>query len=193
MYEVELKFPLNDPDAFVARLVAAGAKPGPAVDQCDLYFNHPARDFEQTDEAFRIRSIGDRHHLTYKGAVVDSQTKTRREIEVGLQGAEAFGKTAEMLRFLGFRPVREVRKHRQTYGLLEAGRKYEITVDAVDGLGLFAEVETLADEAGKAAAVAAILALVEQFRLPPPERKSYLQLLIEVDRETTPKKAEKKS
>ncbi len=183
MYEVELKFRLIDADSFVARLVAAGAQAGPVADQRDLYFNHPARDFERTDEAFRIRTVGNRHVVTYKGAVVDSQTKTRREIEVDLAGDGAYEKFAEMLQLLGFRAVREVRKHRQTYRLAGPDREYEIAVDNVHDLGLFAEFETLADEAGRAAAVTAILAFVSQFQLPPPERKSYLRLLLEKVRE----------
>ena len=126
MYEVELKFPLIDGDSFVRRLAERGAKPGPSADQCDLYFNHPSRDFERTDEAFRIRTVNDRHLVTYKGPVVDSQIKTRREIEVPLAGADAFEKFAEMLRLLGVRPVREVRKHRQTYHLKWQEREFEI-------------------------------------------------------------------
>jgi hypothetical protein len=43
---------------------------------------------------------------------------------------------------------------------------------------LFAEIETLAEESERSAASAAILSLVAQFELPPPQRKSYLALLL---------------
>ena len=178
MYEVELKFPLGDPDAFVRRLAACGARPGPAFHQADLYFNHPSRDFGKTDEAFRIRSVDDRACVTYKGPVVDSQTKTRREIEVALTGDGARDQFAEVLKLLGFRPVREVRKRRQTYSLNWQGREFEIALDAVEELGVFAEIETLADETGRPAAVTSILELVSQFQLPPAQPKSYLSLLL---------------
>jgi adenylate cyclase class 2 len=178
MYEVELKFPLVEPEAFIRRLTSCGACPGPAVEQSDLYFNHPSRDFELTDEAFRIRSVNNRHCVTYKGPVVDSQTKTRREIEVGLAGDDARDQFGETLKLLGFRAVREVRKRRQPYHLSWQGRAFEIAVDEVHDLGTFAEVETLAEEADRSAAVASILALVSQFQLPPPERRSYLSLLL---------------
>jgi adenylate cyclase class 2 len=178
MYEVELKFPLVEPDSFIRRLTACGARPGPAVEQSDLYFNHPARDFKLTDEALRIRSVNNRHCVTYKGPVVDSQTKTRREIEIDLAGDDAGERFAETLRLLGFRPVREVRKRRRPYHLSREGREFEIAVDEVHDLGVFVEVETIADESDRLAAVAAILALVSQFQLPPPERKSYLSLLL---------------
>lgn len=183
MYEVELKFPLIDGDAFVRRLVECEARPGSSADQCDLYFNHPARDFEQTDEAFRIRTVNGQHRVTYKGPVVDPNIKTRREIEIELAGNEAFEKFSEMLRLLGFRPVRKVSKHRQTFHLNWEGREFEIALDRVEGLGLFAEIETLAEESGRAAASAAILSLVAQFQLPPPQRKSYLALLLAKDAE----------
>ena len=178
MYEVELKFPLVDPAEFVRRLAACGARPGQVLNQVDLYFNHPARDFGATDEAFRVRAVDGTPCVTYKGPVVDAQTKTRREIEVSLTGHDARERFVEILKLLGFRPVREVRKRRQTYHLRWQDRDFEMAVDEVEDLGVFAEVETQSDEAGRAAAVNAILALVSQFQLPPPERKSYLSLLL---------------
>jgi adenylate cyclase class 2 len=181
MYEVELKFPLSDGAAFVRRLGEIGAKPGLSADQCDLYFNHPDRDFERTDEALRIRTINGRHRVTYKGPVLDPQIKTRHEIEIGLEGDDACERFSEMLRLLGFRPVREVRKHRQTWHLTWHEREFEIAVDEVSGLGLFAEIETLAEEAGRSSASAAILSLVAEFQLPAPQRRSYLALLLAKD------------
>ena len=51
MYEVELKFPLADLKPVLARLLECGAVPHEAVEQSDVYFRHPQRDFGQTDEA----------------------------------------------------------------------------------------------------------------------------------------------
>jgi len=181
MYEVELKFPVADPAPFVSQLFARGAGPAETVEQCDRYFNHPARDFGVTNEAFRIRSSGHSHFITYKGPVVDSRTKTRREIEIALAGEDVGERCAEMLELLGFRPVRAVRKRRTKYPLVWQGRDFEISVDDVADLGTFVEIETLADEASKPAALDAILALVSQFQLPAPERRSYLTLLLEKD------------
>ncbi len=76
--EVEQKYRVVHPAELRSRLVALGAKFAPAVRQVDAYFNHPARDFAQTDEAFRIRSIGDENYLTYKGPKLDRTVKTRR-------------------------------------------------------------------------------------------------------------------
>lgn len=183
MYEVELKFPLPDPTAFVIEVLARGAGGPEMLEQCDRYFNHPARDFATTDEAFRVRTSGTQQMVTYKGPLLDSRTKTRREIEIPLGGENAPEQFAQMLELLGFRPVRAVRKRRTKYSLLWQGREFEIAVDEVAELGTFVEVETLADEASRPAALEAILALVSQFQLPPPERRSYLTLLLEKDRQ----------
>lgn len=186
MYEVELKFPLIDAEPVLRELDLCGASETRSVEQSDLYFNHPARDFADSDEALRIRSVGDEHWVTYKGPVVDKQTKTRREIEVSLAGADACRQFAEMLRLLGFRPVREVRKRRRLLELAWQDRRVEVAFDQVAGLGGFLEIETLADESTRSAAVAAILALAARLRLTEPERKSYLALLLEKEREKKP-------
>jgi len=181
MFEVEMKFPLSDADSVVRQFTASGARPGAAIDQCDLYFNHPGRDFGKTDEALRIRTEGNRHYVTYKGPIVDSRTKTRREIEIGLCEGDAADRFAEMLQWLGFRQVRSVRKRRTTYYLAWEGLEFEIAIDEVAGLGTFLEIETQSDEAGRRAAVDAMQAIVVRFGLPPDERKSYLSLLLEKD------------
>ena len=159
-----------------------GAEPSAPQEQTDLYFNHPSRDFEQTDEALRLRSVATGHIVTYKGPIVDSQTKTRREIEVLLEGGDANDRFAEILKLLGFRPVRRVRKRRQAYLCTWQARRFEIALDEVAELGRFVEIETQTDEAERAAAVEAILSFASQFQLGNPERRSYLCLLLEADR-----------
>lgn len=179
MYEVELKFQLADTAPVMHRLAVLGARSAASVEQCDVYFNHPARDFAKTDEALRIRSFGESHVITYKGPVVDSQTKTRREIEIPIGDREARDKFAEVLLLLGFRQVREVRKTRQPHHLEWRGRRFEVALDDVADLGPFIEVETLATETDRPAAIGAILSLAAELQLSDPERKSYLCLLLE--------------
>lgn len=184
-YEVELKFPLAEnlpADEVLSRLVACGAQPGPTVEQRDLYFGHPARDFGQTDEAFRLRRIGEKNVVTYKGPVIDKQTKMRRELELPLPDSETtFDGYREMLELLGFRPVREVCKTRVPFHIVIDGRDLEATLDDVAGLGLFVEIETLADEATREAARDTILHFARTLGLSNPERRSYLCLLLEKD------------
>jgi adenylate cyclase class 2 len=185
MFEVELKFPLADPQPVFERLAAWGASPQAAAEQCDVYFRHPVRDFAATDEALRVRSVGQQNCVTYKGPVVDSQTKTRREIEVSLaDGLEACRQFTEILTCLGFQPVRRVQKRRAPWRLVWQNRDFEVALDDVTDLGTFIEIETLADEAERAAARDTILALAARLELSNPERRSYLGMLLERDAST---------
>lgn len=181
-YEVELKFPLANPRDVLARLASLGVVAASPIEQVDRYFNHPARDFGDTDEAFRIRSVGDANCVTYKGPIIDSATKMRREIEVPFaDGPDAASQMADVWRSLGFRFVREVRKTRTPLTLDWQQRVYELALDEVPPLGTFLEIELLADEAGRDAARDAILALAVELGLTNSERRSYLELLLETD------------
>ena len=178
-YEVELKFPLADPSDVLARLASLGAVSASPVEQVDRYFNHPARDFGDTDEAFRIRSVGEANCVTYKGPIIDATTKTRREIEVTFaNGSDAANQMAEVWQSLGFRFVREVRKTRTPLTLDWHQRVYELALDKVPPLGTFLEIELLSDEAGRDVARDAILALARELNLTNSERRSYLELLL---------------
>jgi adenylate cyclase class 2 len=177
-----LKFPLADGSPLVRQLESLGAERRPPVVQSDRYFNHPSRDFAQTDEALRIRTHDNAYRVTYKGPVVDSQTKTRREIEIAFGEAEGDdARFAEMLGLLGFREVRTVRKQRVPFELEWEGRQLELALDEVEGLGNFLEIETMADEASKDAARDSILRLAEKLALTTSERRSYLTLLLKKD------------
>lgn len=179
-YEVELKFPLADPTRVLAQLEDLGAERGEPVEQSDRYFNHPARDFGQTDEALRIRSAGGRHCVTYKGPKLDPRAKTRREIEIPFgTSPEDDQRVAEMLTLLGFREVRTVRKSRVPFHLKWEDRDLEVSLDEVRDLGTFLEIETIADEATRDAARDSILRVAERLGLTNPEMRSYLCLLLQ--------------
>ena len=83
-YEVEQKFSVADVEKIRAALQSLDASFGEPVIQCDRYLAHPSRKFAETDEALRIRMVGDTSYVTYKGPKVDSTMKTRREIELSI-------------------------------------------------------------------------------------------------------------
>jgi len=179
-FEVELKFPIADAADITLQLIALGAARGMVVEQEDLYFRHPSRDFRQTHEALRIRRSGEATFVTFKGPIVDSRTKMRRELEIPFgQGAADFDRMRELFTTLGFEPVRSVEKTRALFDLQWEGRDLELAVDAVGGLGNFLEIESLAQESDREAARDVILHLAERLGLHNPERRSYLQLLLE--------------
>lgn len=187
-YEVELKFPITDPADVTLQLIARGAVRGRVVHQYDVYLRHPSRDFQQTHEAFRIRRSDDDLYLTYKGPVVDKQTKTRREIEIAVgRQPDDFDRLCEMFSTLGFETVRPVEKTRALYHLSWEGRELEIAVDSIDDLGTFLEIEALAEDNDRDRARDTILALAARLGLANPERRSYLALLLERDAKATEK------
>jgi adenylate cyclase class 2 len=178
-YEVEQKFPVADLCATERRLVELGARLDDAIRQSDGYLAHPARDFRRTDEALRIRRVGNDCYVTYKGPKIDKTTKTRREIELplagGVEGARQF---RELLLALGFTPVADVNKTRRTAHLMYQGRRVEVALDEVDGLGVFVELELSADDDELEAAKDKLHALATELSLRNPERRSYLHLLL---------------
>ena len=178
--EVEQKFAATDLAEIERRL--GGLSPGhrEAVDQVDTYFNHPCRDFGQTDEALRLRQVGERNFVTFKGPKLDSTTKTRREIEIKLAAGEtAAGEAVEMLEALGFAKVAQVRKHRVELTVRWADRDIAVAMDQVADLGSFVELELIADEREVGQARGALASLAERLELSNNERRSYLELLLQ--------------
>ena len=180
-FEVEVKYRDVDHDALRRALAELGAEEGAAIDEEDSYLNHPARDFAASNEALRIRRVGDENRVTYKGPKEPGPTKTREEIEVPFApGPGRFGELSRMLERLGFRPVAVVRKRRVPFSLTFAGRPLEITLDRAEGLGDFAEVEALADSRDDLPdAQRAVLELAAVLGLTAVEPRSYLRMLLE--------------
>lgn len=186
VYEVELKFQVSDSADVERRLAGLGGSLSAAVDQVDRYFAHPARDFAATDEALRLRRVGDDVVVTWKGPRIDTATKTRREIELEVapaaagppDGAATIGRWTELLEALGFRPVREVAKRRRTAILRRDDATIEAALDDVAGLGWFLELEEQAAAADVDRARERLGTLARELGCAAAERRSYLELLL---------------
>jgi adenylate cyclase class 2 len=179
MLEVEVKYAGADFAALERRLREWGAKEDPPRTDADHYFNAPDRDFAVTDEALRLRRIGDRNFVTYKGPKRDAQTKTRSEIEVPFAlGSQPAADFARLLVQLGYRPVAVVRKARRVFHLQRGGFALEATLDDVEGVGRFAELEIQAPEEQFDAARDVLLQTADELGLSAGERRSYLELLL---------------
>lgn len=179
--EIEIKFRVPDPHAVRAQALALGASPAGEARHIDRYFAHPARDFAQTDEALRVRSTQDANHITYKGPKRGGPAKTREELEVAFEaGPEAERTLAQILERLGFRIVLTIAKQRRTHRLLHEGRAMIVALDDVEGLGSFAEVETIAQsEPDVPDAQQAVLDLAHALGLAVVEPRSYLRMALE--------------
>lgn len=179
-YEVERKFHVDDLTAVEERLHALDAEFHEEKVEEDTYFVHPSRDFHQTDEAFRVRAVGRTSRVTYKGPKIDRETKTRQEIDLRLpEGSETRDQWTALFVALGFAPLAVVRKHRRKVFVQWQECRVEVSLDRIDSLGEFVELELIADEAGMETAKSRIAALADRLGLTRNERRSYLELLLE--------------
>ncbi|MFC6733026.1 class IV adenylate cyclase [Haladaptatus sp. DYSN1] len=176
MYEVEVKV-RADHDAVREKLAACGATQVRTVTQRDTYYNAPDRDFAETDEALRIRTeMTDEEtvtKVTYKGPLVEQESKTRKEAETVVADGETMDR---ILSGLGYAATATVEKRRVFYEL----DGYTVTLDDVTGLGEFVEVETEVEGAVEPAREGAYNVL-EKLGVDPETqiRTSYLGLLLE--------------
>ncbi|ELZ16534.1 adenylyl cyclase CyaB [Haloterrigena salina JCM 13891] len=178
MYEVEVKVPA-ELEAVRDRLEDLGATRKRTVVQADTYYDAPHRSFPETDEALRIRressDDGDESRITYKGPLLDDESKSREEFETGVDDGETMD---AVLTSLGFEAAATVRKERERYGL----DGYTVTLDAVDDVGEYVEVETeVATEDELESAREGAYDVLERLDLDPDDqlRTSYLGLLLE--------------
>jgi adenylate cyclase class 2 len=162
LLEVEVKARCGD---VRERLKELGARYIQTEFQHDVYFTHPCRDFRETDEALRIRRVKDRFYLTYKGPKLDSETKTREELEYEVPEG-----VREILLKLGFSEYGTVKKKRESYEV----EGLEVCLDEVEGLGSFIEIESR-DVGDKDR----IFKLLEKLGIPQGDcaLKTYLELL----------------
>ena len=182
MLEIEVKYRMDDRARIEQTLRSWGARLIEDREDADAYFNAPHRDFARTDEALRTRHIGARNFVTYKGPRIDQQTKTRTEVEVPLaDGPKPAADFELLLSLLGFRPTATVRKRRRVYSFDRNGFHVEACLDDVDRVGQYAELEIVADEAQLESARAVVLRCASELGLVQAERRSYLELLLEVD------------
>lgn len=179
MLEVEAKYRLPDPATIEARLRDWGAVLAADHAEADHYMNAPDRDFARTDEAFRLRRIGEANYLTYKGPRHDVTSKTRTEVEVPCPPGEAAAESfLTLFRRLGYRPTAVVRKRRRIYEWRRDGFTVHACLDDVDGVGRFVELEIVAAEADYEAAHRVVMQTAGELGLGETETRSYLEQML---------------
>lgn len=139
--EVEVKFLVDDFAVLRERLTALGAILAlPRTYERNLRFDTPEGDLLARWQLLRLRK-DTRARLTFKGPAGEdeaSEAKVREEIEVVVDN---FDKMILILERLGFGPVQEYEKYRETYHLSGV----EIVLDETP-FGYFVELE--GDESG---------------------------------------------
>ena len=204
MYEVEVKVPASHDDVR-RELGDTDADRIAQVRQIDTYYDAPHRDFAETDEALRLRretrdpgsgsdsapldtadsappdttegdaSAPETTKLTYKGPLIDAESKTREEHETAVADGDS---AAAIFDGLGVEPVAVVEKHRVFFEI----DGYTVTLDRVEGLGEFVEVEIEASESTDVESLRrGAFDVLRRLGLDPNEqvRTSYLGLLLD--------------
>jgi adenylate cyclase, class 2 len=179
MLEIEMKFAVNDFAAIVKQLTKWQAKVQPTIEEADHYFNAPDRDFARTDEAFRLRCVGENNCITYKGLKQPGPAKTRTEIEIGIEpGANAAEQFCQLVQYLGYRPTAIVKKRRTVYEFERDGFALQACCDEVETLGRFVEIEIVAESGKKQRSEAILLDVARELGLSVSERRSYLEMVL---------------
>ncbi|MDR1478377.1 MAG: class IV adenylate cyclase [Planctomycetaceae bacterium] len=184
-YEVEVKFRVDDVDEIERRLGELGINfSAEAVEEVDKFYAHPQRNFNQTDECLRLRvrkfvDGNEEKFLTYKGAKLDTTTKTRRELEIKIDDAATLELILELLGFQAVDFVRKFRRHAET---IVDSTAVEFLLDFIPELadktnGNFIEIETIATETDIESKRNLILNLAKKLNLTDSIRTSYLGLL----------------
>ncbi len=143
MIEVEMKAKIDDYKKMLEKINSIGGTYSHTEKQYDIYYNAPDKDYRKTDEALRIREIPDgddfKRILTYKGPKIDTESKTRKEIEVSIDNTDNMN---DILNSLGFKAAAVVNKIRRIFYYDD----YTITLDKLDYLGYYMEIEYVCDE-----------------------------------------------
>ncbi|MFW9892669.1 MAG: class IV adenylate cyclase [Candidatus Thorarchaeota archaeon] len=174
-YEVEVKIAISSYEEMEDRILKLGAEKINKETQIDSYFDHPCRTFQETDEALRVRyrqPVGT-VELTYKGPRIDSTTKTRLESTVNLDNENEI---VLILKGLGFKEVVKITKTRQFFSL----SKTTISIDEVEDVGLFLEIEQIASGKDVETTKNEIFAMLDELGLDASQtiRESYLELYL---------------
>lgn len=181
--EIEIKVKIPSIEEMTETLESIGAIFGGDIVHEDYYFDKPEKlgSFARTDEALRMRvsrnvSQGtEQCYLTYKGSKIDLTTKTREEIEVGVDNGD---KMRDILKAIGFREMIVVKKDRKNY----TSGDISIMLDRVQYIDdTYMEVEIVADDPDSLDSTREkLFGFLEQlgFDRDASERRSYLELVL---------------
>jgi len=176
--EIECKFQVADRDILKKGILSLGGVFLQNETHCDTYLRHPSRDFRVTDEALRIRELNGKPMITYKGPRLPGPVKIRPEIELPLV-PDTVESWLSIWKHLGFEIVARVSKVRSVYKIATHERELTITMDCVEGVGEYAEIERVVeDPSAIEEAKNDILELASQLSLGQMEKRSYLSLLL---------------
>ena len=190
-----MKFRVEDPEKYEKQLrTFLNVTFGPETFERDEFYRCDKLGFPGEGKMLRVRRRGSYLAATYKGPRLDETTKSREEIELPLVVPSSndsairdalvdrtYGDWSRFFQRLGFTPAAVVEKTRRRGLATFGGRNFEISLDTLEGLGVFTELETLASESDFDAARDAVKTLAERLGLQDTIVKSYLALKMEAE------------
>jgi len=182
LFMIEVEFKVQVPkDEFakaMTKLIFDNVFQKEKISMEDLYFQHPCKNFKKTDEALRVRQIGDKILIAYKGPKLTKKAKTREELEIRV--VAEFSSVKAFFEKLGFAPILTVKKERTTF---VTSQGIKVSFDVVDELGTFIELETEIPDKDKISyheqQMMSFLKDYLNVKKGKLVRKSYLELLLE--------------
>ena len=174
--EVEKKFKVESHDPYLAKLPSATIPVifGVPTLEVDIYYQHPSKNLQETDEVVRVRNW---REIIYKGPKLSTEAKVRTEYTWKTENPEL------LLETLGFTKSIEVHKRRITGSWSDStdGNVFWVTMtlDNLKDLGNFIEIEIVTDKNNMQKAIKRVEAIAKELGLDNQELKGYAQLLME--------------
>jgi adenylate cyclase class 2 len=169
MLEIEFKARIASPDRMKEKIESIGGVFSEKREETDFYYNSPVRDFAVTGEALRVRVENNAARITYKGARLGGRAKSRIEEETSVADPDTMKR---ILSALGFVPVGIVKKSRHYYSVSDL----TVTIDLVEGLGSFVEIEKIGENSELVEKE--LLIIAEKLDIHEFEPRSYLALML---------------
>lgn len=134
--ETEVKIRIGEASEVVERIRRTGFELSVGrLFEANTLYDKPNQELKEAGMLLRLREVGDKHVITWKGKVQPGPHKTRPEIETTLGSGEVLG---QILERLGFQRSFRYEKFRTEFR--KAGAEGVITVDETP-IGNFIELE----------------------------------------------------
>jgi len=141
--EIEAKLKVGSHKGIIERLTELGAEFQSEQLQIDCYFDTSENTLRSTDSCLRLRRQAaggnEKAILTFKGPKAETSLKTRGEVELNIEDAEA---AVRLLEALGYRKALVFEKKRRLWRLGVC----EVALDELPLLGKFIEIEGPSEE-----------------------------------------------
>lgn len=137
--EIEIKILDIQPDEVRKKLVELGATKVFEGNLKIVTFDSPKKDLKKEGKLLRVRKIGNKTELCFKGKNKPSKFNVREEIEVL---TDNFENTLTILEKVGFKRKFEGNKNRESYQL----GKIKFEIDTYTGIPTFLEIEASSEK-----------------------------------------------